>query len=176
MESHANVFTQNSRHTSAATERRNGGIETGSESAEVKFLDKHNASGDSGGEYGYGLRLASQPASQPATVALASPPSSSSGLLSYFFSSRHSPLTRFHSCVSKKRTFAVVCVRARERLFSAASRDCVRIHARASVSRMRMCRRRKQEGGTECELGGIEVLQARRTDRDRFSFVKCHAE
>lgn len=102
----------------AATERRNEGIESGSESAEVKFLDKHNASGDSRGEYGYGLRLASQ----PATVALASPPfppfssscSFSSGLLSYFFFSRHSPLTRFHSCVSKKRTFAVVCVRTKE--------------------------------------------------------------
>lgn len=57
---------------------------------------------------GFAARL---PGSQPATVALGFSPPSSSGLLSYFFSSRHSSLTRFHSCVSEKRTFPVyVCV------------------------------------------------------------------
>lgn len=165
----------------AATERRNEGIESGSESAEVKFLDKHNASGDSRGEYGYGLRLASQPASHRGTCFSTLPPFLLLFLLLLWPSILFLLLSSLPShplslmCVKEKDVCRGMC--AHQRDFTVLlQRDCIRVHARASVSRMRMCWRGKEEGEVEQELGGMEVSEARCTDHDRFSFVKCHAE
>lgn len=131
MESHANIFTQNSRHTLALIERneRNERIKSGNESAEVKFLDKHSASGDLKENMDTVCgSLASQPASL-ATVALASSlffllwPS----ILFLLLSSLPShPLSLM--CV-KEKNVAVVYVRIKD--FTVLLLDCVRRYMRA---------------------------------------------
>lgn len=132
MESHVNIFTQNSRHTLALIERneRNERIKSGNESAEVKFLDKHSASGDLKENMDTVCgSLASQPASQLATVALASSlffllwPS----ILFLLLSSLPShPLSLM--CV-KEKNVAVVYVRIKD--FTVLLLDCVRRYMRA---------------------------------------------
>lgn len=172
------IFTQNSRHTSALIERRNERIESGNESAEVKFLDKHSASGDSEGEYGYGLRLASQPASQLAShrgtcfFPLLSP------LAFYLISSPLvAPLSPAftHVCQRKGRSCGVC---AHKRLYSVASRLCASLYARASVSHMRMSRqenKRREGGGSRTRIGWDKSLTGTTQLRSDL-FRKCHAE
>lgn len=150
MESHANIFTQNSRHTLALIERneRNERIKSGNESAEVKFLDKHSASGDLKENMDTVCgSLASQLASHRGTCffPLLSP------LAFYLISSPLvTPLSPAftHVCQRKERSCGVC---AHKRLYSVASRLCASLYARASVSHMRMSRQENKEREGEAE-------------------------
>lgn len=106
-----------------------------------------------------------------------SPPLAPSPLAFYLISSSLvTPLSPAftHVCQRKGRLPWYVC--APKRLHSATS---ARLYS-CTCARIRFSHenvlKRKRRGEVEQELGGMEVSEARCTDHDCFSFVKCHAE